>query len=58
MPKRRYNAEEMIHKLREADFLLSQEMNLSQVCKRIGIANHLDKYEGTAAKRFFWRIGR
>ncbi len=38
MSKRRYNAEEIIHKLREADVLLSQGMNVSQVCKRIGIA--------------------
>jgi putative transposase len=38
MPKKRYNAEEIIHKLREADVLLSQGMNVSQVSKRIGIA--------------------
>ena len=38
MPKKRYNAEEIIHKLREADVLLSQEINVSQVCKRLGIA--------------------
>ncbi len=39
MSKRRYNAEEIIHKLREADVLLSQGINVSQVCKRIGIAD-------------------
>ena len=39
MPKRRYNAEEIIHKLREADVRLSQGMNVSQVCKRIGITD-------------------
>jgi transposase-like protein len=38
MPKKRYNAEEIIHKLREADVLLSQGINVSQVCKRLGIA--------------------
>jgi putative transposase len=38
MPKKRYNAEEIIHKLREADVLLSQGMNIGQVSKRIGIA--------------------
>jgi putative transposase len=38
MPKKRYNAEEIIHKLREADVLLSQGMNVGQVSKRIGIA--------------------
>ena len=38
MPKKRYNAEEIIHKLREADVLLSQGMNVGQVSKRICIA--------------------
>ena len=38
MPKKRYNAEEIIHKLREADVLLSQGMNVSQLSKRIGVA--------------------
>ena len=39
MPKKRYNAEDIIHKLREADVLLSQGMNVSQISKRIGIAD-------------------
>ena len=39
MPKKRYNAEDIIHKLREADVLLSQGKNVSQVCKRIGVAD-------------------
>ena len=39
MPKKRYNAEEIIHKLREADVLLSQGINVSQVCKRIGVSD-------------------
>ena len=39
MPKKRYNGEDIIHKLREADVLLSQGMNVSQICKRIGIAD-------------------
>ncbi len=30
MPKKRYNAEEIIHKLREADVLLSQGKSVSQ----------------------------
>ncbi len=30
MPKKRYNAEEIIHKLREADVLLSQEKTVGQ----------------------------
>jgi transposase-like protein len=38
MPKKRYNAEEVIHKLREADVLLSQGHSVSQVCKQIGVA--------------------
>ncbi len=39
MPKKRYNAEAVIHKLREADVLLSQGRSVSQVCKQIGVAN-------------------
>ena len=39
MPKKRYNAEEIIHKLREADVLLGQGKNVGQVCKQIGIAD-------------------
>ena len=39
MPKKRYNAEEIIHKLREADVLLSQGKPVSQVCKHIVIAD-------------------
>jgi transposase-like protein len=38
MPRKRYNVEEIIHKLREADVVLSQEINVSQVCKRIGVS--------------------
>ena len=39
MPKKRYNAEDIIDKLRETDVLLSEGMNVSQICKRIGIAD-------------------
>jgi hypothetical protein len=38
MPKKRYNAEDIIHKIREADVLLSQGVSVSRICKRIGIA--------------------
>lgn len=39
MPKKRYNTEEIIHKLREADVLLSQGKNVTQVCKQFGVAD-------------------
>jgi putative transposase len=39
MPKKRYNAEEIIHKLREADVLLGQGNTASHVCKQIGVAD-------------------
>ena len=39
MPRKRYNAEEIIHKLREADVLLGQGKSISEVCKRIGITD-------------------
>ena len=38
MPKKRYNAEEIIHKLRGADVLLSQVKTVSQACKQIASA--------------------
>ena len=38
MPRKRYNAEEIIHKLREADVLLSQGRSVKQVSKQLGIA--------------------
>jgi len=39
MPKKRYNAEDIIHKLREAAVLLGPGMNVSQIWRRIGIAD-------------------
>jgi transposase-like protein len=39
MPKKRYNAEEIIQKLRGADVLLSQGKTVSQACKQIGVSN-------------------
>ncbi len=39
MPKKRYNAEEIIHKLRGADVLLSQEKTVSQACKQLGVSD-------------------
>ena len=39
MPKKRYNAEEIIHKLREADVLLSQGKTVSQACKQLGVSD-------------------
>ena len=38
MPRKRYNTEEIIHKLRESDVLLRQDKAVSQVCKQIGVA--------------------
>ena len=37
MARKRYNAEEIIHKLREADVLLGQGQMVGQVCKRLGV---------------------
>ena len=38
MPSKRTNAEEIIHKLGEADVLLGQGQNVSQVCKQLGVS--------------------
>jgi putative transposase len=37
MAQRRYKAEEIIHKLREAEVLLSQGRNVGEVCRKIGV---------------------
>jgi len=39
MPKKRYNTEEIIQKLRGADVLLSQGKTVSQACKQIGVSD-------------------
>ena len=39
MPKTRYNAEGLIHKLREADVLLGQGKTVAQACKQIGVTD-------------------
>ncbi len=39
MPKKRYNAEEIIHKLRGADVLLDQGKTVNRVCKQIGVSD-------------------
>ncbi len=39
MPKKRYNAEELRHKLRGADVLLIQGKTVSLACKQIGVSD-------------------
>jgi putative transposase len=39
MPSKRYNAEEIIYKLREADVLLAQDKTVAQVCKQLGVTD-------------------
>ena len=39
MSKKRYSAEEIIHKLRESDVLLSRGKSVSQACKQIGVSD-------------------
>ena len=37
MPKKRYNAEEIIHKLLEADVLIAQGKTVLETCKQLGV---------------------
>jgi len=37
MAQKRYKAEEIIHKLREAEVLLSQGRNVGEACRKIGV---------------------
>ncbi len=39
MSRKRFKAEEIVNKLREADVLISQGQSISQVCKQIGITD-------------------
>lgn len=39
MPKQRYTTEVIIHKLREADVLISQGQTVSQAAKQIGVTD-------------------
>ena len=38
MPSKRFKTEEIIHKLREADVLLSQGSNVAEVCKQLNVS--------------------
>ena len=38
MPRKRYRAEEIIHKLREAEVALAQGNSTAEVCKKLGVA--------------------
>jgi len=38
MPKKRFTAEEMIHKLREAEVLLSQGQAIDHICRGLSIS--------------------
>lgn len=40
MAKHRYTAEEIIHKLREADVLLGQGKTIAEACKQLGVTDH------------------
>ena len=39
MPKKGYNPEQIIHKLREAEVLLSQGVAVGEVCRKIGVTD-------------------
>jgi transposase-like protein len=39
MGKKRYSAEDIIHKLREADVLLSQGRPVAEVCRSLGVTD-------------------
>ena len=38
MPRKHYRAEEIIHKLREAEVALAQGKSTAEVCKKLGVA--------------------
>ncbi len=40
MPRKRFQTEEIIQKLREAEVLLSQGRNVSEACRQIGVTDN------------------
>ena len=40
MPRKRFQTEEVIQKLREAEVLLSQGRNVSEACRQIGVTDN------------------
>ena len=51
MPKKRHSAEQIIHKLREAEVALAQGQTVGAVCKQIGVTQQTyyrwrKEYEG------------
>jgi len=39
MPRKRFSAEQIVNKLREADVLLSKGQTIAQACKQIGVTD-------------------
>jgi len=39
MPRKRFTAEEIIHKLREAEVLLAQGQKTPEVCRKLGVTD-------------------
>ena len=39
MPRKRFSAEQIVNKLREADVLLSKGQTITQACKQIGVTD-------------------
>ena len=46
MRRKRFKTEEIIQKLREADVLLSQGLNVAEACRQIGVTD--DTYDRVA----------
>ena len=42
MPRKRFQTEEIIQKLREAEVLLSEGRNVSEACRQIGVTDNPD----------------
>ena len=39
MPRKRFTAEQIIHKLREAEVLIGQGLKVPEVCRRLGVTD-------------------
>ena len=57
MPRKRYSPEEIIHKLREAEVLLSQDQTVQEAARQLGIAEQT-YYRWPAGARRIRRHGQ
>ena len=57
MPRKRYSPEEIIHKLREAEALLSQDHTVQETARQLGISEQTRLRTIAGRAQRVWRPG-